>query len=80
MASNMCAVSKVYDMFKEMPDDWYTPKRIDLFYNLVAAAEVFDKESGNPDCEDPDKAKVKERIQKIEQELSEDDYRGADHE
>lgn len=78
MASYMCAVSKVYDMFKEMPDDWYTPKRIKLFYEMEASAKKLDQETGQPDCEDPDKAKVKERIEKIREEL-EDDYRGMDH-
>lgn len=78
MASNMCAVSKVYDMFGEMPDEWYNSKRINLFKTMVMAAELFDEEAGNPDCEDPEKAKVKERIEKIEESL-EDDYRGMDH-
>lgn len=74
----MCAISVIYDMFRPLPDDWYTPERISLFRTMVKAAEVFDKETGQADCVDPEKAKVKDRIDALE-EAMEDDYRGADH-
>ncbi len=61
----MCAVSVIYDMFGKMPDTWYTKKRIELFERMVEDAKVFDKESGQPDCEDPEKAKVLERIENL---------------
>lgn len=65
----MCAVSVIYDMFGKQPDDWYTLDRIDLFKRMVADARLFDEEAGQPDCEDSEKAKVTERIEKIEEEL-----------
>lgn len=68
----MCAVSVVYDMFGKQPDDWYTLDRIDLFKRMVADARVFDEESGQPDCEDPEKAKVTERIDNLEKELQDE--------
>jgi hypothetical protein len=68
----MCAVSVVYDMFGKQPDDWYTLDRIDLFKRMVADARVFDEESGQPDCEDPEKAKVTERIDNLEKELKDE--------
>ena len=66
MASSMCAVSVVYDWFGKLPDSWYTPQRIDLFHNMVSTAKQFDEESGQPDCHDPEKAKVEERIAQLE--------------
>jgi hypothetical protein len=74
----MCAVSVVYGMFVGQPDEWYTTERIGLFRRMVTDARLFDKESGQPDCEDPEKAKVEARIDAIEEQL-EDDYKGADH-
>ena len=65
----MCAVSVIYDMFGKQPDEWYTLERIDLFKRMVTDARLFDEESGQSDCEDPEKAKVTERIEKIEEEL-----------
>lgn len=66
----MCAVSVVYDMFGKLPDSWYTLQRIDLFHSMVTDAKTFDTESGQPDCEDPEKAKLEERIAELEQELA----------
>lgn len=73
----MCMVSVIYSMFEKQPDDWYTSQRIELFYALVAAAEIFDDESGQPDCLDYEKAKLLNRIDKLEEKII-DDYRGAD--
>lgn len=72
----MCAVSVVYGMFKDFPDDWYTQDRIDLFYRMVKDARTLDKEAGAPDCEDPEKVKVAEHIEELEEKLS--GYRGMD--
>jgi len=74
----MCAVSVVYGMFQGLPDEWYTIERISLFRRMVTDARLFDAESGQPDCEDPEKAKLEARINEIEYQL-EDDYKGADH-
>ena len=65
----MCAVSVVYDMFGKQPDSWYTLQRIDLFHSMVTDAKIFDVEAGQPDCEDPEKAKLEERIAELEAEL-----------
>ncbi len=70
--SYSCAVSVVYDMFKKMPDSWYNKERINLFHRMVDDAKTFDVESDQPDCQDPEKAKVEERIANIEKELSEE--------
>ena len=88
-------LSVIYAQFQNMPDDWYTPKRIELFYSMVAHAELFDEEAGQPDCLDPEKAKFDSKIEqlefnfkqdpkynssyKIHNEYDEDDYKGADH-
>ncbi len=66
----MCAVSVIYDMFAKQPDTWYTQQRIDLFRNMVADARTFDIQSGQPDCEDPEKAKLEGRIEELEQQLA----------
>jgi hypothetical protein len=69
----MCAVSVVYDMFGKQPDSWYTKERIDLFQRMVTDARLFDEESGQPDCEDPEKAKVLERIADLEEQIKKDE-------
>jgi hypothetical protein len=69
----MCAVSVIYDMFGKQPDDWYTQERIDLFRRMVADARQFDTESGQPDCEDAEKAKVTERIDNLEKSIEDDE-------
>lgn len=68
----MCAVSVIYDMFGKQPDSWYTLDRIEMFHRMVTDARLFDEESGQPDCEDPEKAKVEERIANIEEELKQE--------
>lgn len=65
----MCAVSVIYDMFSKLPDTWYTKPRIDLFRNMVADAKTFDIQTNQPDCEDPEKAKLLDRIAALETEL-----------
>jgi hypothetical protein len=66
----MCAVSVVYDMFNRMPNEWYNRDRLDLFYRLESDARLFDIEAGQPDCEDEEKAKLKERIAELEKQLN----------
>lgn len=66
----MCAVSVIYDMFGKQPDSWYTLQRIDLFHSMVTDAKAFDIESGQPDCEDAEKAKLVERIEELEKQLA----------
>ncbi len=73
----MCSVSVIYDMFKPFPDEWYTQERIDLFRRMVSDARTLDKESGQPDCEDAEKATVAAHIDELEEQFT--DYKGADH-
>lgn len=68
----MCAASVIFDMFRPMPDEWYNQKRIDLFKRLLNDAKEFDTESSQPDCEDPDKAKLENHINELEKELNND--------
>lgn len=70
MDSSMCAVSVVYDWFGKMPDTWFTATRIDLFHNMVTNAKQFDQEAGEPDCQDPEKAKLEERIAELEEQIA----------
>lgn len=65
----MCAVSVIYDMFARLPNEWYNRERISLFHNMVADARTFDVQSGQPDCQDPEKAKLEERIKELEHQL-----------
>jgi hypothetical protein len=67
----MCAVSVIYGMFKPLPDSWYNQERIDLFRNMLTTAEIFDKESNQPDCADPDKEKLVEHIDELEKQIKE---------
>jgi hypothetical protein len=69
----MCAVSVIYDMFGKQPNEWYTKERIDLFQRMVTDARLFDEESGQPDCEDPEKAKFVERIAELEGQIKKDE-------
>lgn len=62
----MCAVSVIYDMFDKQPDTWYNKERIDLFRRMLKDAERFDLEASQPDCFDPEKAKLLGRISELE--------------
>lgn len=44
---------------------------IKSFHKAVEAAKVFDQITGQPDCEDPDKAKLEERVAELEKRLAE---------
>lgn len=41
------------------------------FRKAVEAAEVFDRLTGQPDCVDPDKAKLVERVEALEKKIAE---------
>jgi hypothetical protein len=67
----MCAVSVIYDIFAKQPDAWFiaNPYRITLFHTMVEDAKAFDQETNQPDCADPEKAKLEERIAELEQQV-----------
>jgi uncharacterized protein YceH (UPF0502 family) len=67
----MCAVSVIYDIFAKQPNEWFlaNPYRITLFHSMVEDAKQFDVQTNQPDCADPDKAKLEERIAELEQQI-----------
>lgn len=60
----MCAVSMVYDLGGNMPLDYWTPQKYDYLRELIRKAEEYDRITNQPDCEDAEKGKVLERIEK----------------
>lgn len=44
---------------------------IDAFHKAVEAAKAFDAITGQPDCEDPEKAKLEKRVAELEKRLDE---------
>lgn len=69
----MCAVSMVHDYGRRQPDDFWTMPNYDYFKDLVKKAEDFDKATGQPHCEDPEKTafmkKIEERLAALEQKV-----------
>lgn len=57
----MCAVSMVYDYGRDRILDWNRPGIIQ-FKKLVEEAKKFDEVTNQPDCEDPEKAKFMEEL------------------
>ena len=45
-------------------------KLIEEFKEAIAAAKVVDRLTGQPDCEDPEKAKLEARVAALEKELN----------
>lgn len=75
----MCTVSVIFNTFSPMPDSWFTRDRIDLFKRMITDARLLDRETGQPGCEDPDKAKLEDRVDELEEKL-EYDNKVNDHE
>jgi uncharacterized small protein (DUF1192 family) len=75
----MCVLSVVYDKYDQIfprptivwsrIDNDHWQKTIDDFRREVKDAKEQDRRDGNPDCEDPDKAKLEERVAALEREL-----------
>lgn len=55
----MCVVSMVMDYGRERigPNQWDL-ESIRLYFELIEAAKKFDKAAKEPDCEDPQKARI----------------------
>jgi len=67
----MCAVCVIYDTFGKLPDTWWnTQDRITTFYTVLDQARILDALTGAPDCEDPEKAKLLERVEELEKQLA----------
>lgn len=81
----MCNVSMIFDTYKPyIPTQWtptptvvqpYTAEElrelIESFKQAVEAAKSFDRLTGQPDCEDPEKAQLIERVAELEAKLDE---------
>lgn len=81
----MCVVSNVYDHYRPQIQPWTLPdttikypqpseldelrKLIREFRQAVAAAKTVDALTGQPDCADPEKAALEERVAKLEKAL-----------
>ena len=66
----MCWVSMILDHGRTLPNDFWTQETIKPFKKLVVEAEEYDRKTGQPDCEDPEKVawlkKIKERLAALE--------------
>jgi len=61
----MCAVSAVADYGSHMdPNSWDDSTR-EEFRRLLEHAKIFDKKTGQPDCEDPEKLKWWNAIEEV---------------
>lgn len=83
----MCNVSMVMDQYRPYipytpPQQWTWPRPtgptaeelrelIESFRDAVKAAEVFDRLTGQPDCVDPEKAELVDRVAELERRLDE---------
>ena len=68
----MCVVSQVMDYgWKRIPDDMWNETTIDQFRRLLEEARKFDKVADQPECEDPEKAKLLDKLDAIEKQLEE---------
>lgn len=60
----MCAVSMVYDWAEHQNPRYWNYQNYDALKELIRRAEEYDKRTNQPHCEDAEKAKVLERIEK----------------
>lgn len=63
----MCAVSAIYDYGKSISHkEWIRNEElINQFKKLLEQAHEFDKKTGQPDCEDPEKMKWWNAIEEV---------------
>lgn len=64
LVSNMCAVSALYNYYATYPMDWWNALKLEEFQKLIRIAKQMDEAVGEKDCEDPEKAKLIERVEK----------------
>lgn len=81
----MCVISMVYDTFTPRIDRWQIPihptvpihpwpisdleRLLKDFRKAAEAAKVVDALTGQPDCADPEKAKLEARVADLEREV-----------
>ena len=80
----MCTTSAVLDAYRPIVDQRFAQffphdhsteilEEIRAFRRLYEAARAFDIKTGQPDCEDPEKAKLLKRVDELEARLIEVD-------
>lgn len=62
----MCSVCALYNYYATYPMDWWNAIKLEEFQKLIGAAKHMDEVAGEKDCEDPEKAKL---LQRVEQHL-----------
>lgn len=67
----MCVVSMIHDWGNKLPDAYWTYPNADYFKELVRKAAEYDRITNQPHCEDPEKVKLLERIEKLLEKLEE---------
>lgn len=82
----MCVVSMVYDHFRPQFEPYENTRPltdpnnfrelVEKFRKAAEAAQRVDSLTNQPDCEDPEKAKLLERVAELERRLAPD---GEDH-
>lgn len=59
----MCAVSGILNWGAQFPDEYWDRDRLNSLVDMVNMAKVFDKNNGNVDCTDPEKALLLDKIE-----------------
>lgn len=62
----MCMVSQVSDYGQSIPPGRWTYPGIEKFRKVIEVAEEFDAANGEPDCVDPEKQKLMDKLAAIE--------------
>lgn len=65
----MCVYSMVIDYYKPKPWDWWTKEKIDTYFDLAQKAKEADTKMGEPDCEDPEKKKLEDKLNALKKKL-----------
>lgn len=60
----MCTFSAIHDYGRNMDPNRWDKEMLAEFHKLIEAAKQFDKISGQPDCEDPEKTKWIEVVER----------------
>lgn len=65
----MCIMSLVMDYGQKIPNDHWTSDSLKEFRRMTEIAQQFDKAAGQPDCVDPEKEKMMQRIELLERKI-----------
>lgn len=67
----MCVVSNITDYGRSIPPQKWTYPGINEFEKLIEQGKKFDEANGEPDCVDPEKAKLMKELEEIKIRLEE---------